>query len=58
MGWVHAIVFEANTPNAVVRGNDIRNLNAPVSDAAGVFFESNPSAKTRINFSLSAADKS
>ena len=39
-GWVHAIGLEADTPEAVVSGNSIRNLNGPSSDTIGVWLES------------------
>jgi len=39
-GWVHAIGLEADTPEAIVSGNSIRNLNGPGSDTVGVWLES------------------
>ncbi|MBX3053577.1 MAG: hypothetical protein KF753_19020 [Caldilineaceae bacterium] len=48
--WAHGIGLEANTPIAVVQGNDISNLtdHKSPSDAIAVFFESNTSASTAI----------
>lgn len=46
-GWMHAVGLEGDTPNAVVKLNAFSGLTADnASDAAAVFFESNPSASS------------